>query len=895
MATLSEKIENYLDLGNELPMVPDYITNNLSPSFELRPYQKEAFSRFIYYNNNTKLKQYPAQLLFHMATGSGKTLIMAGLALYLYTLGYRNFLFFVSNTNIIKKTKDNFLNSSSMKYLFSKIINIDNKQIKINEVDNFQYCKKEDGINILFSTIQGLHTRLNNPRENSVTFDDFSNQKVVLLSDEAHHINVDTKKGKLTVEEEEEKQSWETTVNRIFNSNHENILLEFTATIDMTNSLINDKYQDKLIFDYPLKKFRIEKYSKEVKVFQSDTSPIQRALQAVILNQYRYKVFEANKLNIKPVILFKSARIKESKDFFVEFTEKIKNLEKNDMEVIFKSKETSICICNCRDYFISNNITIENLIAELKADFSIDNCIEINSKEESENKQIVVNTLEMPSNHYRAIFAVDKLNEGWDVLNLFDIVRLYDTRDADTLTGKPGKTTIAEAQLIGRGARYCPFKTSIDQPKYQRKYDEDVDNPLRICEELYYHAAYNPHYISELHHALHEIGIKDKNTKEIQLSLKLDFKESELYQNGYIFINKQNKYDRSDVFSISKELTDKLYKHTLKTGSSEISSAFDITAEKNFVRSSEDYKLSDFGTALLRKAISKNNFYKYENIQVYFPNVISLSDFITAPSYLGRIKIEVSGNKSEVSNLSPGQKLQVAVDTLKEIEQDIKSTIIEYNGSENFEPHDIKQVFNDRTLNLMVSEHSDKEYGVSQKTTDNDELRIDLSKKEWYAFNDNFGTVEEKHLVKYIDKVYPKLQAKYENIYLLRNEKHFKLYSFDSGQPFEPDFVLFLTEKKNNISTNYQVFIEPKGEHLFEHDKWKEDFLLAMRAKHKIEQLWKSKNYVVWGMPFYNSNTNDPQKYPRFDEAFNKILLGKVIQTGTNLSVVQSETEDKTT
>ena len=870
MAILSEKIENYLELGNELPFVPDHITNNLSPSFELRPYQREAFSRFIYYDNNTKLKKYPTQLLFHMATGSGKTLIMAGLVLHLYTLGYRNILFFVSNTTIINKTKDNFLNSLSMKYLFSKKINIGNKQIKINEVDNFQYCTEKNSINILFSTIQGLHTKLNTPRENSVTFDDFSSHKIVMLSDEAHHINVDTKKGKLTVEEEKEKQSWETTVNRIFNSNRENILLEFTATIDMTNSLINDKYQDKLIFDYPLKKFRIEKYSKEVKVFQSDTNLIQRALQAVILSQYRYKVFEANKLNIKPVILFKSARIKESKDFFIEFIEKIKNLEKSDLEAILRSKETSIR--TCRNYFTNNNITIENLIAELKADFSIENCIEINSKEESEKNQIVVNTLEMPDNNYRAIFAVDKLNEGWDVLNLFDIVRLYDTRDADTRTGRPGKTTIAEAQLIGRGARYCPFKTNIDQPKYQRKYDEDLNNPLRICEELYYHAAYNPRYISELHHALHEIGIKDRNTKEIQLSLKFDFKETEFYQDGYIFTNRQNRYDHSDIFSLSNELIEKLYKHTLRTGSSETSSVFDVTTEKNMVRSSKDYKLSDFGIELLRKAMSKNNFFSYENLTLYYPNVTSLSNFILSSSYLGKIKVEVSGNKSEVSNLSYGQKLQIAIETLNEIEKDVKSTIIEYKGSEEFEYNDIRQVFKDKTLNIIVNDYSDKEYGVSQITTNNNELRIDLGQKEWYAFNDNFGTTEEKHLVKYIDKVYQKLQAKYKNIYLVRNEGHFKLYSFESGQAFEPDFVLFLTEKKNNISIYYQVFLEPKGEHLFEHDKWKEEFLLAMRTKHKIKQLWKSKNYIIWGMPFYNSNTNDPQKHPRFDKAFSEVL-----------------------
>ena len=94
----------------------------------------------------------------------------------------------------------------------------------------------------------------------------------------------------------------------------------------------------------------------------------------------------------------------------------------------------------------------------------------------------MLNSLEDKTNPYRAVFAVDKLNEGWDVLNLFDIVRLYETRDGKN--GVPGKTTMKEAQLIGRGARYCPFKITEEQEKYQRKYDNDIDNPLRICETL---------------------------------------------------------------------------------------------------------------------------------------------------------------------------------------------------------------------------------------------------------------------------------------------------------------------------------------------------------------------------------------------------------------------------
>ena len=98
------------------------ILDNLRLGSEIRPYQKETFGRFIYYLNEyqARPKGVPTQLLFHMATGSGKTLIMAGLIVYLYNKGYRNFLFFVNSTNIIEKTRDNFLNpNSSIAWLIS--------------------------------------------------------------------------------------------------------------------------------------------------------------------------------------------------------------------------------------------------------------------------------------------------------------------------------------------------------------------------------------------------------------------------------------------------------------------------------------------------------------------------------------------------------------------------------------------------------------------------------------------------------------------------------------------------------------------------------------------------------------------------------------------------------
>lgn len=66
---------------------------------------------------------------------------------------------------------------------------------------------------------------------------------------------------------------------------------------------------------------------------------------------------------------------------------------------------------------------------EIKDDFSLEHCISANEDGDVEKNQLMLNSLEELSNPYRAVFAVNKLNEGWDVLNLFDIVRLYETRD----------------------------------------------------------------------------------------------------------------------------------------------------------------------------------------------------------------------------------------------------------------------------------------------------------------------------------------------------------------------------------------------------------------------------------------------------------------------------------
>jgi SOS-response transcriptional repressor LexA len=143
------------------------------------------------------------------------------------------------------------------------------------------------------------------------------------------------------------------------------------------------------------------------------------------------------------------------------------------------------------------------------------------------------------------------------------------------------------------------------------------------------------------------------------------------------------------------------------------------------------------------------------------------------------------------------------------------------------------------------------------KTPKNPVYALDLSNVKWYAYNDNYGTSEEKALVKYIEGKMEKFEEKYDEIYLVRNEKDLKIYDFAEGRPFEPDFVLFLRVKGSSDKyDNLQLFIEPKGDNLLVKDKWKNDFLKQIKSMSEVTWCTNTDDYMVWGIPFFNENTN---------------------------------------
>jgi type III restriction enzyme len=847
---LYEQLNSASKMGLLPKKIPSFLSENLNPNFELREYQKEAFARFFHcYNHDFENKKYPLHFLFNMATGSGKTLIMAGLILYLYEQGYRNFLFFVNSTNIIEKTKDNFLNNLSSKYLFNQKIFFENKQTQIKQVENFDGVSDRD-INICFTTIQKLHSDLHNEKENSLTLEDFKDKKIVLISDEAHHGQVQTRNGRKEIFE---KLNWENTVENIFKQNTGNLLLEFTATLDYTIQDIVEKYLNKAIYRYDLKEFRNDYYSKDVELLHTDTDRKERIIQAIILSQYRQEVAGKYGINLKPVILFKAQRtIAQSESNKKLFHKIIDNLSVKDIENIKKRTNIEI-LQKAFEFFKSNKIANAILVKKLKDGFARNKILSVNEEQEKEKYQLLLNSLEDKNNQIRAIFAVQKLNEGWDVLNLFDIVRLYETRDGKN--NRPGKTTISEAQLIGRGARYFPFKMSEVDDKFKRKYDKNLDNELRVLEELHYHSHNESRYITEIKTALIEEGMIDENEIEVELKLKQEFKKTNFYKSGLVYANEK----RPTSFDKVKSMEDlgvrkKSIDFKVLSGEGKQTTVFkegeDLIWE-GVKRTGKEISLKEIDYHIIRNALAKNEFFDFDSLKKYIPKIDSVSKFIKKCLAEFKINFQIGKYTPTITN---EDKFLAVLKFLGEIEKQIKENLTEYSGSREFMPCLIKDKFNDKKIKVKMG--SEREDGQIQFLED----------KDWYVFNANYGTSEEKKFVKLIDRQINELRKNFEKIYLIRNEKQLKIYNFSDGQAFEPDYLLFLVDKIGRGIT-YQLFLEPKGKHLVEGEKWKSEFLeeIKQRFQDRILEFSRSQKYKIIGVPFYQSENENEFKEKLFE------------------------------
>jgi len=927
---LSEKIDYTKELFGDsiLPEVPEAISSNLKNN--MWPIQEEAFKNFLFYENikegsnsenlpNVEFvkKDEPSHLMFNMATGSGKTMLMAACILHYMHLGYRKFLFITNQTNILDKTEENLINKLHHKYLFDDQLMINSERIELKKVNSFSKTKNYE---IRIETIQSLHLDLqeSNQRENINSLQELNDLDLVILADEAHHFNV---MGKSPKSEKDIEENWENTIlNKIFRHSktsldeNKNKLLEFTATIPEEKNVL-EKYQDKIIYNLPLKEFREAGLTKEINIVTFTLSQKEKILYALVFNWYRHKVALKHGIkNFKPVILFRRKTIDESKNDYEEFLKIVKTLTVDDFNFLStdipnKIQDANLGQSNNFGHTRTSQILEEledprarnELVDFIKENFNEKSVVITNSKDNKKKSESItsdlqkqLNNLEDPRNLIRAIFTVQRLTEGWDVQNLYDIVRMDEGVNEGGTNIKVAPATVQEAQLIGRAVRYFPFNHEFSD-RHKRKFDQDLDNELRILEEFFYFTYdVRSRYLSEISKYLREKGYVDgPPIIRVQFKDKFIQKNKKFYNSGVYWINEVLTKDFDQQQDIEEH--DLKIDHTLQA--LEIVEQYvtfskldrpEKVKEKTYNFS---FELSEIEPHILNKALNQiyfnGEYMSFSKFKDLF-NIENSSELFLN-TVLSKLTVSLESQYQTLEYMPNKEILRVVTDVLKEFLQKIIEIEKRNIGTE---------VFIHESLNSLHTSPKRKIYNPSQesRTLNSMSVLTTLDESDWYITStvldeknilpDFFpGTDEEMDFCLYVESMIPSLKEVFRNVFLMRNEEKIKLYNYKSGIGFQPDYILYL---QKNEKLFYYVLIEPKGPQLINTDAFKELFLKQVNTSFGIKGESQHANnfeYKIVGLPFYTSKESiktfnnkhkqpnqDDRSFENFDDAFKELL-----------------------
>ncbi|MFC7322394.1 DEAD/DEAH box helicase family protein [Halobacillus campisalis] len=842
---------------------PDYIKQNMVHTFR---YYQDAALRFFHYSQASREFSFRNvnHVLFNMATGSGKTDLMAGLILYLYQEhAYQNFLFLVNTTGVINKTIDNLTNEASDKYLYTPEIEIEGERVEIKRVSSFPKTQSRNTIYIKLATVQSIASDIYTQKENAMGEEDYARHKTAVLGDEAHHYSSSTKK------EKESEQSWEKAIATILNARNDNRLLEFTATIDLENKKIYDKYKDKVLYRYTLDRFIQDKYSKNVKRIQSSNTDVDNMMNVILLSEYRRRyALEEHNTYIKPVIMFKSQRIDASNEAHDKFIELIDGLTLESFKY-FLNRQSQITSENdsetlriAHEYYRSNEDRLSEIIRDMKREFANRRIINANDTNQSglleKGHYEALNSLESPKNLYRVIFAVAKLTEGWDVLNLFDIVRLSD----DSKVKGTKATTMSEAQLIGRGARYYPFSLNRKN-SYTRRFDDDGKDSL-ILETIHYHTINEPQYLKNLLSALDEMNLptgEDKRNPPIEVKVKNSFKRTDVWKYGKIYYN--------ETVEVSDDYYDSLDKYGIDTKRDVVIPYISTLKEVGYRddKVQEDYSNAynvpiPYDQRYLRKVMDRLSFYHFDHLKKYIPLLNTRKEFLGENwlNIYNRTIYVTIPRTMESSVLTANEKLNILERYFMDVAKQIRAGYSKQRGTGKFIGYPIKDYISN--YRKRVPNYDTSRY-VENKPQKVDRYEI---KEDYFVYDSAIINLTEKQLIDRIAERVSELHEEYSSVYLIRMDESMhresaknnklKLHQFGGGHDevnlagFQPDFILYLKNKDYFI----QIFIEPKGRNI-EGEQWKED-LLTYINEHEAEIIFEdeTEEVKIKGVKFYTMN-----------------------------------------
>lgn len=757
----------------------------------------------------------------------------------------------------MKKTFDNLINETSEKYLFTPRINIDGFTIRIVYVrENEDFPELEPNtIYIKIVSIQSLTIQLDrlNIREGRSSLDNLISENIALLVDEAHHFNANASIQK--VDKDDNPKAFENTMDTIRNSVLENgkyvIQLEFTATLPFgekgKEKKLRDKYLDKLLFNYTLKDFVSKNreglggYGKHLSQIEANETIESKMLTGILINQYRkFLAIKSGFINFKPVILFKSNSIKFSFEAQKIFENLVENLTvtqvNNHVEFTLRGAESQAI--NWFVKFYDSLEDKEQFIQSLKEDF-LGHILNANDDDE---ERIInnLNTLEQIDNPFRAVFAVEKVSEGWDVLNLYDIVRVNER-------GQKANTN-AEAQLVGRGSRYYPL-VHRDGKIITKQYFDATDERIML-ETFHYHTIQDPKYLEELSASYSALGIPielDKPPKIYRTSLKTEFKDTYAYKFGFFVENLKKKPNKEEYVSLRDYGFQNGFKYRVIRG----------IRENQIFNEQVNKSIKVIPKKIERKyiieAMSRIPYYRFNIMKKDMPMLKSKKEFIEGENWLGSWDHMIEFNLDKDDELTAEDILRGTIEFLTNLSMLIHNNFMKETGTKQF-------------IKIPISERLVDYYERSYKVDSNAVINIDTinaKDKKWSPYDYIIGDDLERKMVELIENnILSELEEKYERVYLIRNDEVYNkivVNEFNGTRRYLPDFILYLLHKDTSKVT--QIYLEPKGENFINKDGWKQKILEALGKDAEIVMDTTTDEFELFGVRFFTGNN-----YEEFDQ-----------------------------
>jgi type III restriction enzyme len=108
----------------------------------------------------------------------------------------------------------------------------------------------------------------------------------------------------------------------------------------------------------------------------------------------------------------------------------------------------------------------------------------------------------------------------------------------------------------------------------------------------------------------------------------------------------------------------------------------------------------------------------------------------------------------------------------------IEASTTEYSGTKEFNGHSVCAKVDEKKTSDILIVGDDKEFGTFMSETTNADLHLNLKNHNWYMYDDNLGTSEEKYFIQFIRQAMDHLEKKYKDIYFCATKVNLKYIVF---------------------------------------------------------------------------------------------------------------------